>query len=87
MGQVVFSVALTAMALSLAVSALALVRNELIFGIRGKKLAQIHDQTSRNIEAGLPWMHLYDNFNAGPSYGNMMWDLRKWTYESFYGKD
>lgn len=68
--------------------ALVLVRNWLVYTIRKRRIDQIHARALAAIHSGdLSRTDPYADFHTNPSYFVALLDLRKWTYESFYGKD
>ena len=68
---------------------LLLLRNRLVSAVRMKRLEAIARRANQLIAQRLDrsWMQLYSDFQAGPSYMSMVFDLRKWTYRDFYPED
>jgi len=61
----------------LLIMAAVLVRNNLVFTIRVRRLTEIIDLPQRD------WVLAYNDFES-LKYNSMMLDLRKWTYNQFY---
>lgn len=61
-------------------------RNSLAFEIRAKEREIVSAKAKAAIYAGEPWEIYWDEFRAGPSYDRVMFDLRGWTHEYFYGR-
>lgn len=67
-----------------------LIRNELVYKSRikaidvaGKKARHIIDN-SKTIEEMGKWCDAYNERDTFGTYGEMLFDLRKWKYEHFY---
>jgi len=65
---------------------LFLYRNSLAFRIRQKEREIVAAKARAAIGAGEPWEIYWDEFEAGPSYDRVMFDLRGWSHEYFYGR-
>jgi hypothetical protein len=72
----------------LALFCLALVRNDLVYRIRIRRIDEIHEHNVRVIRGhdfSGGTRPLTVDFNlSDPSYDAMLFDLRRWTYAQFY---
>lgn len=68
---------------------LLLVRNELVFRIRARRLSEIHDLNVQQI--GRPdFIAVMEQRYAeldSPGYADMVLDLRRWTYRQFFPQE
>jgi hypothetical protein len=66
----------------LALSALLIVRNHLVYRAVSRRTEEIHEHNFQAIEAGK-----YDallSYSAVGHYDSMLFDITKWTYRQFY---
>jgi hypothetical protein len=75
----------------IALGALFIARNSLVFRIRRRRLDAIYAHYMAEIDAGnlsdpARITAAYDEFDA-PSYEAMLLDLRRWTYRQFYATE
>lgn len=67
---------------------LAAVRNHIVYRILNRRIDTRAARARLLYRAGLPFDYLFaDPVVTYQAYTAMMWDLSKWTYEDFYGKD
>jgi len=64
----------------------ALVRVELIFQYRIKRINFVSRKAKQAIDKCLPWGHLYDEFRCR-SFSSMFFTPRKWRYKDFYNDE
>ena len=60
-----------------------LIRNNLVYKIRRRKLAEVSEKAKSLIDTDGNWRQPYSDFDS-LSYDKMLWQLHKWTYKSFY---
>jgi hypothetical protein len=68
----------------LAICALVLVRNKLVYSITRRRLDEIHRENHAAINAGTFTDAMLARYDEMPSHDSMLFDLRKWTYRQFY---
>ena len=61
-----------------------LVRNDIIYAIRGRRLGEISDCANKLIIEGIEWRKLYEDFERGPSYEELLYNPFNWTYKQAY---
>lgn len=64
--------------------AIALVRIEMASKIRMRRLEEIHIACVSRIRARQDWRELFTEFENGPSFNQVAFDLTKWTVRSVY---
>ncbi len=64
---------------------LAFYRNNLILKYRLKAISIISDNAKTDMLAGKSWKHNYDELDNYGTYIWMLIDVRKWTFNHFYG--
>lgn len=67
-----------------AVAAILLVRNELVYTFRLRRIAVCGEAAIKAINEGKEWRQYWRSFDA-LTYDSMLFDFRKWTYNQFYG--
>jgi len=65
---------------------IVLIRVELIFKYRMKRIGFISYKSKQAIDNYLPWEHLYDEF-TDKSFDTMVFTLTKWRYKDFYNDE
>ena len=63
---------------------MVIVRNELVYRMRIRRIDEIHEFIVNATDTQLFDARAYKDFRDGPTYDQMVWDLRKWTYRQFY---
>lgn len=62
-----------------------LIRNEIVYKIRTRRLDEICKKGDELIKQGKDWQHLYEEYDQ-ISYVKSLFLIHKWTYSNFYGK-
>ena len=79
----VFQTLMISMILVMLIGVGLLVRNNMIYEIRNDAINSLYDTNEKLINVGMYKEHqMY--FEDYPSYDDMLWDFKKWSYDSLY---
>jgi hypothetical protein len=70
----------------LAIGALLLIRNELVYKMNMRRIAEIHAAIQRAIDQGQFAYSMFAAYDEMPSYDAQLFDLSKWSYAQFFPK-
>ncbi len=56
----------------------------LLYLLRVERIHAIRKQAIRTIYYSKDWTKARQHFTRGPTYTEMVWQLRKWTFKDFY---